>query len=154
MYYERTCENEPFLGRDAAAQQSRLLESRCDCRVVGPDVVVIVTDGPTPPKTHTHTTHRSIFSTLISALIFLAKIDNIDSAFSPWGVVSDCECGFVFRVGPLDSDKKYSVEAEKEGYVLTASSGGSFKAFKLGEIVVKVFCFVCCKATGFTVGPG
>ena len=47
---------------------------------------------------------------------------------------------FVFRVGPLHSDTKYSVGAEKEGYILTASTThqGSFKAFKLGEIIVKV----------------
>ena len=45
---------------------------------------------------------------------------------------------FVFRVGPLHSDTKYSVSTEKEGYILTASTQGSFKAFKLGEIIVKV----------------
>ncbi len=42
------------------------------------------------------------------------------------------------RVGPLDSEKQYSVTAEKEGYILTESKSGSFKAFKLGEVVVKV----------------
>jgi len=46
-----------------------------------------------------------------------------------------------YRVGPLHGDTEYTVEAEKEGYVLTPidNKHGHFKAFKLGEIIVKVY---------------
>ncbi len=41
-------------------------------------------------------------------------------------------------VGPLHSHNKYTVTAEKEGYIMTETKQGNFKAFKLGEIIVKV----------------
>lgn len=45
-----------------------------------------------------------------------------------------------FNIGPLHSDREYNVTAEKEGYVLSPVDGelGHFKAFKLGEISVRV----------------
>lgn len=44
------------------------------------------------------------------------------------------------RVGPLHGDVKYSVSAEKTGYVITPDPNNAdvFRAFKLGEISVKV----------------
>ena len=44
------------------------------------------------------------------------------------------------RVGPLHGDVKYNVAAEKAGYVITpdAQKPDIFRAFKLGEISVKV----------------
>ncbi|XP_006814110.1 BOS complex subunit NOMO1 [Saccoglossus kowalevskii] len=46
-----------------------------------------------------------------------------------------------YRVGPLHDSLQYGVSANKEGYILTAIDGkhGSFKAFKLGEIIIEVF---------------
>ena len=43
-------------------------------------------------------------------------------------------------MGPLHGDVKYSVSAEKTGYVITPDPKNAdvFRAFKLGEISVKV----------------
>ncbi|XP_070547557.1 BOS complex subunit NOMO1-like [Ptychodera flava] len=46
----------------------------------------------------------------------------------------------MYRVGPLHDHTQYSVMAKKEGYIMTQLEGkaGSFKAFKLGEIIIEV----------------
>ncbi|XP_077985075.1 BOS complex subunit NOMO1-like [Glandiceps talaboti] len=45
-----------------------------------------------------------------------------------------------YRVGPLHDHTEYSIDANKDGYILTPLEGkpGSFKAFKLGEIKIEV----------------
>lgn len=44
------------------------------------------------------------------------------------------------RVGPLDGDIKYEVNAVREGYVFTKLTDrfGHFQSFKLAEILVEV----------------
>nr|KAG5688657.1 hypothetical protein BaRGS_017511 [Batillaria attramentaria] len=61
-----------------------------------------------------------------------------DGSMEP--VVLTTEASGKYRVGPLHSDVKYSVAAEKPGYVITKDKDASdvFRAFKLGEISVKV----------------
>nr|KAG5708736.1 hypothetical protein BaRGS_034953 [Batillaria attramentaria] len=60
-----------------------------------------------------------------------------DGSMEP--VVLTTEASGKYRVGPLHSDVKYSVAAEKPGYVITKDKDASdvFRAFKLGEISVK-----------------
>ncbi|CAH1796880.1 unnamed protein product [Owenia fusiformis] len=61
-----------------------------------------------------------------------------DAGTDPLKVISDAKGKY--RVGPLHGDQDYSVNAEKEGYVLTPIEGrkGFFKAFKLGQVLAKV----------------
>ncbi|KAK7106662.1 BOS complex subunit NOMO1-like isoform X2 [Littorina saxatilis] len=61
-----------------------------------------------------------------------------DGSMDP--VLLTTEASGKYRVGPLHGDVKYSVAAEKTGYVITpdASKKDVFRAFKLGEISVKV----------------
>lgn len=50
----------------------------------------------------------------------------------------------IIRVGPLHAEQKYTVMAEKEGFVLSRESNDSmsFRASKLGEIAVQVTCLI------------
>lgn len=62
----------------------------------------------------------------------------MDDSMAPI-VMETAESG-TFSVGPLHSGKEYSVSAEKTGYVLVKEEGqtASFKAYKLGQVSVKV----------------
>ncbi|PVD27782.1 hypothetical protein C0Q70_12955 [Pomacea canaliculata] len=61
-----------------------------------------------------------------------------DGSMEP--IVLSTDASGKYRVGPLHSDVKYRVTAEKTGYVITkdAEKRDVFRAFKLGEISVQV----------------
>ncbi|ESO93836.1 hypothetical protein LOTGIDRAFT_104485 [Lottia gigantea] len=65
-------------------------------------------------------------------------VEATDGSIEPLHLVTDTSGKF--KVGPLHSNIEYTVSAEKDGYIMTKEKGklASFRAFKLGEISVKV----------------
>lgn len=82
---------------------------------------------------HSHTHNKK------HTLTYTPLFKNLFIYWLPWVTLFP----ICYRVGPLHSDVKYRVTAEKTGYVITkdAEKGDVFRAFKLGEISVQVSIF-------------
>ncbi|KAH9504323.1 Nodal modulator 2 [Bulinus truncatus] len=79
--------------------------------------------------------HGSITPPLSGVTI---TVSDEESTMSPIVITTDATGQY--KIGPLHAEKKYTVVAEKEGFVLSRESNNSmsFKASKLGEISVQM----------------